>query len=45
VDARRDGAEILVQMDADLSHDPAALPALLDELLRPGLAFVAEANH
>ncbi len=24
-----DGAEILVQMDADLSHDPAALPALV----------------
>src|ERR1700709_2415949 len=24
-----DGAEILVQMDADLSHDPGALPALV----------------
>ncbi len=27
-----DGYDILVQMDADLSHDPAALPALLDRI-------------
>jgi dolichol-phosphate mannosyltransferase len=27
--AMAEGAEILVQMDADLSHDPAALPALV----------------
>jgi dolichol-phosphate mannosyltransferase len=27
--AMSDGADILVQMDADLSHDPAALPALV----------------
>ena len=26
------GYEVLVQMDADLSHDPAALPSLLSEL-------------
>jgi len=28
----RDGAEVLVEMDADLSHDPAALPSLLTEV-------------
>jgi dolichol-phosphate mannosyltransferase len=28
------GAEIVVQMDADWSHDPAALPALVDPIVR-----------
>ena len=28
------GYDVLVQIDADLSHDPAALPALLDEIDR-----------
>jgi dolichol-phosphate mannosyltransferase len=33
------GAEALVEMDSDLSHDPAALPALLAELADVDLAI------
>jgi dolichol-phosphate mannosyltransferase len=30
----RSGYDVLVEMDADLSHDPAALPALVDRVVR-----------
>jgi dolichol-phosphate mannosyltransferase len=35
----RRGAQILVEMDADLSHDPAALPSLLDALANNDLVI------
>lgn len=34
-----DGYDVLVEMDADLSHDPAALPSLLASLARADLAI------
>lgn len=35
------GAEVVVSMDADLSHDPSALPALLAAVHGPGAADMA----
>jgi dolichol-phosphate mannosyltransferase len=32
LEALEQGYEVILQMDADLSHDPAALPALLDKI-------------
>jgi dolichol-phosphate mannosyltransferase len=39
------GADIVVQMDADLSHDPAALPALVGPILGDGADLVIGSRY
>jgi glycosyltransferase involved in cell wall biosynthesis len=40
----RHGYDVLVEMDADLSHDPAAVPSLLAALV-PGVALVIGSRY
>jgi len=39
------GAEICIQMDADLSHDPGVLPALISIVVRLGSMFVFPSSN
>jgi dolichol-phosphate mannosyltransferase len=40
-----EGFDVLVEMDSDLSHDPAALPAMLDTLERTGAGLVIGSRY
>lgn len=40
-----EGFDVLVEMDSDLSHDPAALPAMLETLERTGAGLVVGSRY
>jgi dolichol-phosphate mannosyltransferase len=40
-----EGFDVLVEMDSDLSHDPAALPGMLDTLERTGAGLVVGSRY
>jgi dolichol-phosphate mannosyltransferase len=39
------GFDVLVEMDSDLSHDPAALPGMIDALARTGAGLVIGSRY
>ncbi|WP_459549111.1 polyprenol monophosphomannose synthase [Nocardia sp. X0981] len=43
--ALEDGAEVVIQMDADLSHPAEVIPAMLEELGRPGTGVVLGSRY
>ncbi|MGI5221613.1 polyprenol monophosphomannose synthase [Nocardia sp. CA-290969] len=40
-----EGADVVIQMDADLSHPAEVIPAMLDELKRPGIGVVLGSRY
>ncbi|MGW1743320.1 polyprenol monophosphomannose synthase [Nocardia sp. NPDC001965] len=43
--ALEDGADVVIQMDADLSHPAEVVPAMLEELNRPGTGVVLGSRY
>ncbi|MEU4316277.1 polyprenol monophosphomannose synthase [Nocardia sp. NPDC024068] len=43
--ALEEGAEVVIQMDADLSHPAEVIPAMLEELARPGTGVVVGSRY
>lgn len=43
--ALEEGADVVIQMDADLSHPAEVIPAMLDELNRPGTGVVLGSRY
>ncbi|WP_280437509.1 polyprenol monophosphomannose synthase [Nocardia carnea] len=40
-----EGADVVIQMDADLSHPAEVIPAMLEELRRPGIGVVLGSRY
>ncbi|MEV0109617.1 polyprenol monophosphomannose synthase [Nocardia sp. NPDC050799] len=43
--ALEEGADVVIQMDADLSHPAEVIPAMLEELDRPGIGVVLGSRY